>query len=191
MVNHPNWRWSLSHRELLQIRGPYLLEIANMGGGNNNEGSLSWLSTEQTWDVLLSQGQTVYATATDDVHALKAGPAHAIGPGKGWVVARVSALTQSAILAALSKGEFYASNGVELSDYSFDGKEFRVSVRPKPDRKYLIRFVGKWGAILQETTGTSARYRFVEKRERNSYVRCKVIASDGTVAWTQAYRVGE
>ena len=190
MVNHPNWRWSLSHRELLQIQGPYLLEIANMGGGCNNDGSLSWLPTEQAWDFLLSEGEQVYATATDDMHRLKPGAKGDLSAGKGWVVTRVAKLTPTAVLAALAKGDFYASTGVELADYSFDGEEFRISVASKEDRKYVIRFVGKWGSILQETVGTIASYKIAGKPEVNSYIRCKVIASDGAVAWTQAFRIG-
>jgi hypothetical protein len=98
-------------------------------------------------------------------------------------------LTPSAILKALTNGDFYASTGVELADYGFDGREFRVRVAPQEGRKYLIRFVGKWGKILQETVGTKAVYRFAGKPEPNAYVRCKVIADDKKVAWTQAYRL--
>jgi hypothetical protein len=189
MVNHPNWYSALDHRDLLAIKGPYLLEIANMGEGSENQGSPSRLSTEQSWDVVLSNGRTVYATATDDMHVLEEGPTGPNGPGKGWVVARVPELTPSAILKALTNGDFYASTGVELADYGFDGREFRVRVAPQEGRKYLIRFVGKWGKILQETVGTKAVYRFAGKPEPNAYVRCKVIADDKKVAWTQAYRL--
>jgi hypothetical protein len=152
-----------------------------MSSGCNNAGSASFLSTEQTWDILLSEGRKVYAAATDDMHIL--GTDKEDGPGRGWVVARVPELTQQAIVEALSKGDFYASTGVELADYSFDGKEFKVEA--KPGQKYLIRFIGKWGRILQETEGISATYKITGKE---SYVRCKVIAGDGKVAWTQAFR---
>lgn len=183
-VNHPNWHFSLTHRELLSIRRPYLLEIANMcGDSNNNPGSLSRYSTEQTWDILLSNGQKVMAYASDDTHGLKNEAC------KGWVVCRVPKLDSRAILDALRNGDFYASTGPEISDYAFDGREFRVSVVPKEKKTYLIRFVGKWGQILHESVGHSASYVFVGNRERNSYIRCKVICSDGTVAWTQAYRL--
>ncbi len=187
-MNHPNWQSSLSHRELLQIEGPYLLEIANMAGDSSNGGSLSRLSTEQMWDVLLSEGRKVYATATDDAHHYKVFKPVAMNPGRGWVVARVAALTQEEVIDALGRGDFYASTGVRLRDYSFDGNEFRISVVPKANQTYLIRFVGKHGRILRERVGTSARYRVQGKPEANDYIRCKIICGDGTVAWTQACR---
>lgn len=188
MVNHPNWYQSLAHRELIQIHGSYLMEISNGDGGADRSDNAHY-STEQIWDILLSQGQEVYVTGTDDMHRLKDASGRKSDAGIAWVVARVPELTQSAVLTALSKGEFYASTGVELADCSFDSSEFKVRIAPKADRKYLIRFVGKWGSILQETTGMAASYRIAGKPEPNSYIRCKIIAADGMVAWTQAYRI--
>ena len=188
-VNHPNFGWSFGHRELLQVKSPYLMEIANGHPSVHNHGNIKFLPVEQTWDILLSNGETVYATATDDAHTFKRFDPKAANPGRGWVVTRVKSLEPKEILSALANGRFYASTGVELADYSFDGKTFAVSVVPKKDQTYLIRFVGKWGAVLQETPGVSALYCVTGPAERNSYIRCKVIADDGTVAWTQAYRI--
>ncbi|MDI6827856.1 MAG: CehA/McbA family metallohydrolase [Armatimonadota bacterium] len=188
-INHPNFGWSFGHREILAVKPPYLLEIANMHPGVNNAGNNAYLPVEQTWDILLSNGRTVYATATDDAHNTNPEKPGGAKPLLGWVCVRVQELTQRAILDALRKGEFYASTGVELENYSFDGKEFFVKVNPKPGKSYVIRFIGKWGRILQETTETSATYRITGKQEPNSYVRCKVICSDETVAWTQAFRI--
>lgn len=188
-VNHPNFGWSFGHREMLGVKGPYLLEVFNGHPAVNNAGNCVFLPVEHTWDILLSEGKTVYATATDDAHHYKEFKDAAANPGRGWVYVHVPALTAEAILDSLTKGDFYASTGVELAGYSFDGKEFKVKVTPKPNQKYLIRFVGKWGSILQETVGDSAAYTLVGKPEPNAYIRCKVISSDNTVAWTQAYRI--
>jgi hypothetical protein len=182
MINHPacgGW----GYRELLWIRGPYLLEIANMSDPGINVG------VEEAWDMLLSYGQRVYATATDDMHRLES-PESKQGPGRGWVVCRVKALTQKDILDALRNGNFYASTGVELEDYSFDGKKFEVKVKPIQGCTCKIQFIGKWGKILQETEGTSAVYEVSGEHEPNSYVRCRVICG-GKTAWTQAFRIGK
>jgi hypothetical protein len=183
-VNHPNWNWAFGHREMLGIEGPYLLEVFNGHPAVNNAGNCAYLPVEQTWDILLSNGKTVYATATDDAHHFQTIEDSAANPGRGWVCAHVPELTPEAILDSLAKGDFYASTGVELDEIAFDGKEFRVEA--KLGRRYLIRFIGAWGRILQETEGTSATYRI---KGDESYVRCKVISSDGKVAWTQAYRI--
>ncbi|MBP6963401.1 MAG: PHP domain-containing protein [Armatimonadetes bacterium] len=189
-VNHPNFRWSFGYRELRGLKGPYLLEVYNGNPSVNNHGSEAVMSVEQVWDMLLSDGIEVYATATDDAHAFKEMAANKSNPGRGWICARVPTPSAENILDALRRGDFYASTGVELADCSFEGNTMRVQVAPKVGLKYWIRFVGKWGRILQESTGASAVYTAAGKREKNDYVRCKVIASDETVAWTQAYRPG-
>lgn len=190
MVNHPNWYFSLNHRELLQIEGTYILEMLNMGGPTSyNEGSAANLSTEQVWDILLSEGRTVYAAATDDAHDYKEFAPGRANPGLGWVVCRVPELTPAAVLDALAEGRFYSSIGVELADYSFDGRTMKVSVVPKEGQTCLIRFVGKHGRVLREVEGTSASYTVAGAREKNDYIRCKVVCSDNTAAWTQAERL--
>ncbi len=186
MINHPNWHYALTHRDLMSVKGAYLLEIANMSSGCNNEGDNAHITTEQIWDYLLSNGKTVYATASDDMHHLQGKPEEEDSPGRGWVVARVAELTPKAVMDALAKGEFYASTGVELSDCSFDGSTLKVST--VKGEKRLFRFIGKGGAILQESMGNSASYKLTDTGP-DAYVRCKVISSDGTVAWTQAYRI--
>ncbi len=189
-VNHPNFVWSFGYAELKGLRGPYLLEVFNGHPSVHNSGSESHLSVEQTWDMLLSDGVTVYATATDDAHNLKEMAANKANPGRGWIYVRVTSLTADNVLAALRSGDFYASTGVELADYAFDGKTMTVRVKPKDGVRYWIRFVGKYGRILQETAGTEASYTVTARADANDYVRCKVIASDNTVAWTQAFRIG-
>lgn len=81
------------------------------------------------------------------------------------------------------------TSGMELAECSFDGKTFKIEVVAQPDQKYLIRFLGKSGSILQETNGTSATYQISGTHEPNSYIRSKVISGDGKVAWTQAFRI--
>ena len=190
MVNHPNWYSALNHRDLRSISGPWLLEIANMGGPTSyNEGSTSVLSVEQTWDILLSEGRTVYGAATDDSHDYKVFKPGNANPGLGWVVCRVPELTTASVLDALRTGRFYSSTGVEITDYRFDGRTMKVGVAPKEGQTFVIRFVGRDGRILQETPGLTASCTVKGTPERNDYIRCKVICSDRTVAWTQAEKL--
>jgi len=127
-VNHPNFGWSFGHRELLSVNGPYLLEVFNGHPSVNNFGNNAFLPVEQTWDILLSEGKTVYATATDDAHTFKDFKPNYANPGRGWVYVHVYELSPNAVLYCLEKGDFYASTGVELADHSFGGKEFKVKV---------------------------------------------------------------
>jgi len=103
-------------------------------------------------------------------------------PGKAWVVVRAEKNDAPSILGALERGEFYASTGVELEDYTASEKEMTVRVREKNTAHYRIVFIGANGRVLQETTGAEARYAI---HGDEKYVRAKVIDSNGKMAWIQ------
>jgi hypothetical protein len=52
---------------------------------------------------------------------------------------------------------------------------------------YRIQFIGKQGAILGEAIASPATYTF---KGDESYVRAKVIESNGKLAWIQPVPVG-
>ena len=117
-INHPNFRWAFSTEELRQVRNMRLLEIFNGHPQVNNLGGGGVPGLEEVWDAILSSGTLMYGIAVDDAHTFKqpGNPAVA-GPGRGWVMVRAERLEARAILQALEDGRFYASTGVELSDY--------------------------------------------------------------------------
>ncbi|HEX6086035.1 MAG TPA: CehA/McbA family metallohydrolase [Thermoanaerobaculia bacterium] len=175
LINHPNFGWAFGADELLQLRNFTLLEIASGHPYVNTQGPPS---VESMWDALLTKGRRVYGVAVDDSHHWKKplGDTDVALPGKAWVVVRAERDAKS-IVAALERGDFYASTGVELEEVSAT----RVKVREKNGAHYRIQFIGDGGRVLQESVGPSASYAM--KTER--YVRAKVIDSNGRMAWTQ------
>lgn len=184
MVNHPNWHYAFDHRDLLPINKPYLMEILN-ASGCNDEGDPAYIPTEQIWDILLSAGRNVIATTTDDAHHYKDFAPEKYNPGCAWVVARVRELTAQDVLKALDCGDFYCSTGVDMEDVAFDGETLQVVVNAASGVQYRIRFIGRRGQILDEFDGLIASCTMATDC---GYVRAKVISSDGRVAWTQAFR---
>jgi hypothetical protein len=89
-------------------------------------------------------------------------------------------------LDALERGDFYASTGVELTDYQATAKQITVTVKPTPFSKYRIQFVGKSGRIVREITEPTAIY---DIRGDEGYVRARVIESNGRMAWCQPVQV--
>jgi hypothetical protein len=179
LVNHPNFGWAFGAKELLQLDGATMLEIASGHPYVNTEGPPS---AEAMWDELLTSGKRIYAAAVDDVHHLKRPWDTDIAPpGKAWVVVRAEK-NAKAILDALRRGEFYASTGVELVDYSATSKRIEVRVREKNGARYRIRFVGRGGKTLQEVPGAAATYAI---KGNEGYVRAKVLDSNGKAAWMQ------
>ncbi len=179
-LNHPNFGWAFGADELLNVSGATFLEIASGHPYVNMQGPPT---VESMWDRLLTSGKRIYGIAVDDSHHLKRPwDTDTAPPGKAWVVVRSEKREAKAILDALARGDFYASTGVELEDYTASEKSLHVKVREKNLAHYRIAFIGKNGAVLQESTGVEATYVI---RGREGYVRARVTDSNGRAAWMQ------
>jgi hypothetical protein len=186
-INHPNFGWALTADTISKTKGVMLFELFNGHPLVNNLGGGDSPGTEAIWDSVLSRGRLIYGIATDDVHTVKKlGNKASATPGHGWVMVRATELSQRALLEALEHGDFYASTGVELEDYSADPKAISIKVKEQRWSKYRIQFIGRGGKILQEDLKGTSTYRI---RGNEGYVRAKIIESNGKTAWTQPFAV--
>lgn len=186
-INHPHFRWSITREELQQVRNNRLFEVFNGHPQVNNIGGGGVPGLEEAWDAILTSGTLLYGIAVDDAHTFKApGNPDVAGPGRGWVAVRAPRLDARALLDALERGEFYASTGVELTDYQASTRQVTVTVNATPYSKYRIQFIGKGGRVLREATEPSAIY---EIRGDEGYVRARVLESNGRLAWCQPIMV--
>jgi hypothetical protein len=187
-VNHPNFTWAMGADELRQVERLRLFEIFNGHPQVNNEGGGGTPGLEEIWDRILTTGRLMYGVAVDDAHHFKRpGDPLASGPGRGWVYVRTDRLESRAIVEALERGSFYASTGVELSDYEATGSSIALKVKPTTYSRYRVQFIGRSGRVLSEATEPSATYTF---KGDEGYVRVKVLESNGYAAWTQPVPVG-
>lgn len=185
LVNHPNFLWAFTATEMLPLKGPFLLEIASGHPIVNHAGDGRIPSTEQMWDQLLSAGISVFAAAVDDSHDFREefGPARA-NPGRAWIAVRAAALSRESVLDALTRGDFYASTGVNLKEIQATESSLSVEIRtPANDsRRYRVVFVGTEGRVLSVSYDNPARYEF---QGTEGYVRARIEESNGLRAWTQ------
>ena len=182
-INHPNFTWSLTPEQLRSVRNNKLFEIYNGHPMVNNFGGGGILGTEAAWDVILSSGVLLYGIAVDDAHHFKdLGNPKLAGPGRGWIMVRAASLTPRAILSAMERGDFYASTGVELSDYQVSPTAMTVTVKKDSFAKYRIQFIGRGGTVLHEALDSPATYEFLGTE---GYVRARVLESNGRIAWCQ------
>ena len=115
----------------------------------------------------------------------------------GWVMVRAEKLEAKAIVAAIDRGDFYASTGVELADYRASASAIQITVNPhywgsgQSDGMragHRIEFVGKGGAVLEVVEGDTANYTV---KGSEGYVRARIMRSDGKMAWTQPVVVSQ
>ncbi len=184
IVNHPNYIWAFDHRELLEVEGLRLFEVASQDPTVCNWGGGGHISTEAVWDSLLTRGRKVFGVSGDDAHDYKNWGPDQINPGRGWVMVHADSLEAGAICAALNRGDFYFSNGVRLKDVQSDGKSLTVAIgQPENEpTRYTVTFIGRGGALLATVLESPAVYRF---KGGEGYVRAKVVDSNGRMAWTQ------
>ncbi len=184
-INHPNWLWSFGAEEMKKVRGAVLFELWNVTKTSNNFGGGGHPSMEAIWDDLLSAGMVIYGTFTDDMHTMRGEYSwDYANPGRGWIIVRAGELTPDAVTDALSRGEFYATNGVELEDYHVHDERMVIILPENENRGYRIFFIGRGGKILHETEENPAIYNFTRAE---MYVRAKIVSSDGETAFTQPY----
>ena len=135
------------------------------------------------WDQVLTKGKRIWGVAVDDSHHLKRPWDSDVAlPGKAWIVARAPKRTRSDILKAIVAGDFYASTGVELEEYTVEENAIKVIVKEKNRAKYVVRFIGAGGQVLQGSQGPKATY---VRTGKEPYVRVKIIDSNGRTAWCQ------
>jgi hypothetical protein len=189
-INHPNFMWQLTAKDIATVKGACLMEIMNTHPLVNSFGAgPAYPSAEEMWDQVLSRGAVFWGVASDDTHELKGGSLRGTagagaGPGKGWIVVRAARLNADEITQAIAKGEFYASTGVELKDYKVEGNRITIQIRSHNTfmTKYRTQFIGKDGRILQDSTANPAIYSL---QGNEGYVRARITDSNGKMAWTQ------
>jgi hypothetical protein len=181
-VNHPNFHWAITARDLMGIRGLKLFEVYNGHPTVNNQGGGGAPSLDQMWDELLTGGQQLYGIGVDDAHVFKRMGMEYSNPGRGWVVVRAPALTAAAITEALEKGDFYSSSGVNLLDVQTAGSEYRIEINARAQERFTTTFLGDGGKVLATSYETIPVYRY---KGNEKYVRARVDSSFGLSAWTQ------
>ena len=153
-VNHPHWRfWDVLPQDVLDHPEVRFFEICNCGSDIPLPANMSEkdFSCDRFWDIVLANrcranGNLLYGIGTDDAHWYpnSGTPEKSFPFADGYVQVRADALTAEALIAAMDRGDFYASCGVDLEDVVADPVKgtLAVSVPAKDGVAYAIRFVG-------------------------------------------------
>ena len=167
ILNHPQ-KPQVTASAFIATEGLNHMEVVNGGRLEHT------LASELLWDSVLSapNGRLVYAVAADDNHYKKS------NVGKGWIMVKAPALTQSDIVENIRNGNFYATTGVILNDYQVNGNTITVDSKNGNN----IIFIGRNGTVLKTVPDSKATYQISGDEY---YVRAKITNPDGKAAWTQ------
>ena len=129
------------------------------------------------FDQALSAGIRWTAFAVDDAHRLAR---DAFG---GWIMVKARELTRRAILGAIRKGHFYATQGPVIRSLRVSGGTVHLTCSPA--RKIVWHAEGPHGEVLIAKRGTRSRGRFALQRlvGRSRYLRLEIVDAAGRKAW--------
>lgn len=208
MLNHVNFSDGITVEEALGVKGLHFFEVYNGHPAVANWGheGKGYPSTDRHWDILLAMnlrkdpGYMLYGTATDDAHNFYEFNSGNANPGRGWVMVRTPKLEADALVAAMQRGDFYASTGVVLKDIRREANALSFAIQAEPGVTYTTQFIGtkkdfddsstealgadgnpiprasriysqSIGQVLKETTDLSPSYTFTGDE---LYVRARV-----------------
>ncbi len=201
-INHPNFFYSVSVQDMIDLRGEQFFEVYNGHPLVNNYGDSLHLGMEAMWDKInIAYRQRnqplMYGLGTDDSHNYHQFGAAYSNAGRGWVMVRAESLDPASLINAMEAGDFYASTGVTLDRMDFSGNWIDIVVKTEPGVQYTIEFIGaKKGAkeakVLQKFSGSSARFQVSRSY---AFVRARITSTkqkpnpyqegDFEMAWTQ------
>jgi len=196
-INHPNFRWALNEKDLVQIRGAHFIEVFNGNYNTHNYGGGGKKSVEEMWDEMLSKKIKIWGVAVDDSHHFKEEFApHRHNPGRGWVEVFSKDLSEKNILDSMRNGNFYFSNGVKFKNISFNKEKIELSISGDyfnkglsnslvTDSKYTTQLISNDGEIIEEVDGKTVKFNLIKNTQNYTYFRTKTISSTGSIGWTQ------
>tara|TARA_Y100001958_G_C21122413_1_gene466120 strand:- start:43 stop:972 length:930 start_codon:yes stop_codon:yes gene_type:complete len=196
-INHPNFRWAINEKDLVQVRGAHFLEVFNGNYNTHNFGGGGKKSVEEMWDEMLSKEIKIWGVAVDDSHHFKEEFApHRHNPGRGWVEVFAKNLSEKNILNSMRNGNFYFSNGVKFKNIYLNKEKIELSISGDyfnkglsnslvTDSKYTTQLISNRGEVIEEVYGKSVKFNLINDSNKYSYFRTKTISSTGSIGWTQ------
>lgn len=218
-INHPNFGWAITAEELMHLENERFFEVYNGHPMVHNEGDEKRASTDRIWDILLTERiaelgkPPFFGLGTDDSHNYLGDPKKLSHTGRGWVMVRAAKLDATELVAAMERGDFYASSGVTLKDVKPSATGLAVEIAGEAGVTYTTEFIGtrkgydrtskpvvgddgatmrttrqyspEIGTVLATVEGAKAEYQF---KGDEIYVRARITSSKLKV---DPYREGE
>jgi hypothetical protein len=137
------------------------------------------------WDVALQQNPNTLALAVDDAHLKSEHP----GWNGGWIVVNAEECSQQSIMAAIGRGNFYASCGPQFKSIVLDGDEVVLTTSPvRFIRLVGPSFRGKRAGTFDGSLVSDARFSIPDDWR---YAYLEIEDEGGRRAWTNNLFIDE
>ena len=147
-LNHPNFGWAVTPEDLAYVAEERFFEIYNGHPSVRQLGDETRPGLELFWDIANTlridrfASPPLFGLGTDDSHQYHG--VKGATPGRGWIVVRASHLEADTLITAIQQGDFYASSGVALRDFSFnpETRRLQIEIEPQDGVQFTTQFVG-------------------------------------------------
>lgn len=178
--NHPTWSLE-SYPQYMSYNGMHAFEIYN--GGCLAEGYLD--NSPRVYDDMLMGGKKLYCIGADDNHNHRPNDSRRYDSGWAWTMIKADSLNYCDITKALVDGQFYASEGPEIYELTFeDGK---IHIKCSKADKITCNYGVRRAAIELDETGDGIFEADFQFDKAWKYFRITVTGKDGNTASTNAY----
>ena len=186
-LNHPVW--SLQDLDDYKgIKGLWGIEVYNSAS------RFGYIDTPQPMVDFCREGERVFPIAADDAHSTN-------GCGLGWINVKAEKLEYDTIMAALERGDFYASTGPEIKELYMEDNVVHVSCSDAvsifliTERRYTKAKSGTYDAPVTEAAFDITNYldetRRVSVHPFSPFFRIEIHDEHGKVAYSRPYFIDE
>lgn len=186
--NHPLWSQQ-NYPDYAGLQGLWGIEVHNTGcllGG--------YRETAQPFQDILREGTRIFPLCTDDTHSDR-------DCNGGWLMVAADKLDYASVVDALLKGDFYASTGPEIYEFSIDGTTAHIScseavaVSIVTERRTMRTARGTADAPITEATLDLSKVLNDSKTApytpRPPFIRLEVIDKYGKAAYSRPFFFSE
>ena len=171
-VAHPHW-CAFSAEDIKDIKNYFAMEVYNTECEYYGRAY-----SEQTWDELLLKGKKISAIAVDDMH-------RSCSLFGGWTVVCAKERTLEAVLDALKKGEFYATQGPEFHTLTWENGKAHAEFSEVVKCSLVLKQSGRCLIIPGESApGTTAECDLSKICAAGGYARWLITDAKGRSAWS-------
>ncbi len=180
--NHPTWS-EQDFPDYSAIKGVFAMEIYNHSCYVAGYPEIN----DHCYDDMLRRGNKLFCIASDDNHDRFPEGSPRWDSCGGFIMIKAEKLEYGTIMAALERGDFYASTGPEIYDLWTEGEE--VHIRCSPVEKIAYTTYGRHTVVA---TGEKKGDKITEAVLTVSglydrYGRITIYDGAGHYAWTRAY----
>jgi len=182
--NHPSWSRE-RYTQYMGYNSMHAMEMFN--GGCLNAGYLDY--NPDVYDDLLRQGKRIYCIGADDNHGSKQEERRLWDFFRAFTMIKSEKLEYGAIIDALDNGNFYASEGPEITELYFeDGK---VHIKCSDAAQISLPTGIRKSGIVKAKDGVPVNEAAFAVDESCIYFRLTVTDMNGMHATTNAYFLDE